>query len=85
LNLSASGIPEEVRELVGWLIEGKVADLVMVATLNTGQVADCLYAGLDGNLAQPYVTLGALEAAKRDWLRGRIESRTLYQEAPTDD
>lgn len=84
--MSAPGIPEQVKELVGWLIEGRVADLAMVVTLNDNKtVADCMYCGMDGNAPQPYVTLGAIEALKRDWLRMHIESRMPYQETDTDD
>lgn len=68
-------LPEPVRVLVRNLLEGTVCDLVLVATLRDGTIVDGMFYGIDGNQTQPYVTLGALEVIKRDWVDGTIQLR----------
>lgn len=80
---TAGALPDEVRGLVGFLIEGRVKQLVFVAELDDCQVLDAIFT--QDERCNRYVMVGALEALKRDYMRGEIRSRIEYVEADGDD
>lgn len=80
---TVGALPDEVRDLVGFLIEGRVKQLVFVAELDDCQVLDAIFT--QDERCNRYVMVGALEVLKRDYMRGEIRSRIEYVEADGDD
>ena len=71
-------LPEPMGQIIKAMIEGRVRQFVFVAEMEDGSVVNCtptLGADFDR-----YRLLGALEVAKRDYMRLFIDSRVEYQE-----
>lgn len=80
LDLSSPAIPPEVGEIVKLLIEGRITDLVIIACTTDGSHTDGLFSGIGDGPSNSVTMIGALELAKRDWMRIHIESRVEYLE-----
>lgn len=82
-GVTVGALPDEVRDLVGFLIEGRVKQLVFAAELDDCQVLDAIFT--QDKRCNRYVMVGALEVLKRDYMRSEIQSRIEYVEADGDD
>lgn len=83
LTQDAGAMPEQVRELVQALIEGRVKQMLIIAEMREGTVFDGFHI-IDDD-ANRYTMLGALETLKRDYMRAQIQPRIEYQEKDQDD
>lgn len=83
LGQVTDAMPPEVARLVKYLIEGRVKQLIVIAELDDGTVLDGMKI-IEGD-ANRYVMVGALESAKRDYMRANIQARIEYEEADPDE
>lgn len=78
LSEDAGAMPEEVRELVQALIEGRVKQMLFIAEMQEGTIAD-MFKIIDQN-ANRFTMVGAIESMKRDYMRAQIQPRIEYVE-----
>jgi hypothetical protein len=69
-------LPEQLKQLICAILEGRVMQFAVVVEFEDGTFGDCFPTLCDG--ANRYAMLGALEALRRDYLREHIQSRTEY-------
>lgn len=79
-HIDASPLPDEVKELVSGLLEGRVKTLIVVAELQDNDFLEGIFVDLDGNTSHRYAVIGAIESVKRDFMRMEVESRVEYLE-----
>jgi hypothetical protein len=84
-TFSSDALPEQVRSLLGLLIEGKLADLCFVATTREGDVMQGIWAHIDGIEHHPYTMTGAIETLKVDWMQGFVPTRAQLAADPQGD
>lgn len=77
--MQADALPREVKELVVNLLEGRVKSLVVVAELDDGFLSG-IFVDMEGSVSNRFSVVGALECAKRDFMRMEIKSRVDYVE-----
>jgi hypothetical protein len=82
-SMDAGAMPEQVKELVNALIEGRVRQLALIVETTEGTVMDCFQI-IESN-ANRFTMVGAIEILKRDYLRAQVQSRVEYQEKTDED
>lgn len=82
-NFNSDALPEQVRVILGLLIEGKITDFCFVATTTEEKVLQGIWAGIDGSQSIPYGMLGGLEVLKQDWIDMQVLTREKIAAATT--
>lgn len=75
-----AALPQELVPIIERIISGEVVSVVCIVELQDGSVGDLFELDMNDGHSNRYAVLGALEAAKRDFLRAHIESRIPYIE-----
>ena len=83
LSEDAGAMPEEVRELVQALIEGRVKQMLFIAEMQEGAVCD-MFKIIDQN-ANRFTMVGAIESMKRDYMRAQMQPRIEYVERTDEE
>lgn len=80
-KMQESALPDEVKTLVGLLLEGRVKSLIIVAELQEDSgFMEGIFVDMEGSYSNRYAVIGALESVKRDFMRMEVESRVDYVE-----
>jgi hypothetical protein len=77
LSADAGAMPEQVRELVNALIEGRVKQLALIMEMTDATIIDCFQI-IEAD-ASRFAMVGAIEILKRDYLRCQVQSRKEYR------
>lgn len=83
LSEDAGAMPEQVKDLVNALIEGRVKQLALIMEMTDNTIIDCFQ--IIEPDASRFAMVGAMEILKRDYLRCQVQSRMEYQEKTDEE
>jgi hypothetical protein len=67
---SGAGVIQRLEEALEMAKAGEVENCFIVFTLTNGNIADCW-----ANRTRPYLMVGAIESAKRDFMNAAMDQR----------
>lgn len=79
IGAPADGVlPAEVAPIVHAILEGRIAQLVVIAQTTDGNVLSA-FPTIEPDACNRFAMLGAFDVVKRDYMREHIEARIAYE------